>query len=160
MQLVDQKGDGCRTFMSFLRTGESNDPGAHQLRSYMALPRVFKYVYYLWVKFVKRDPLWADLLACWHERSSFEQWQLVARREAYKASWHAWWNSDKFDFLLTPVNATPAVPHGGMKEMVSSCGYTFLFNLVSLQNHSHMISGTANNDLAGLHMWHPPSPES
>ena len=36
------------------------------------------------------------------------------------------------DVMLTPPNATPAVPHGGMHDAVSSCGYTFLFNLVSV----------------------------
>jgi hypothetical protein len=34
------------------------------------------------------------------------------------------------DVMITPRNATPAVPHGGMHDTVSSCGYTFLFNLV------------------------------
>lgn len=34
------------------------------------------------------------------------------------------------DVLLCPPNATPAVPHGGMRDAVSSCGYTFLFNLL------------------------------
>ncbi|KAG8533743.1 uncharacterized protein KY384_001484 [Bacidia gigantensis] len=122
--------DGCRTFMSLFRTGENNDSGARQMLSYMRLPRPLKYLYYLWMKFVRRDRIWANLLAGWTEKSSFEQWRLVAKREAYKADWHEWWNREGFDFLLTPIHATPAVPHGGMKEAVSSCGYTFLFNLL------------------------------
>jgi Asp-tRNA(Asn)/Glu-tRNA(Gln) amidotransferase A subunit family amidase len=32
--------------------------------------------------------------------------------------------------LLTVPNATPAVPHNGLGNSFSSCGYTFLFNLV------------------------------
>ena len=126
--------DGCRTFLSFFRTGETNDPGARQLSLYMKIPRPFKYLYYLWVRYVRQDKVWAGLLEQWHEKSSFDQWKLVAEREAYKSRWHDWWNAKKFDFLVTPVNATPAVPHEGMKESVSSCGYTFLFNLVSLQH--------------------------
>jgi Asp-tRNA(Asn)/Glu-tRNA(Gln) amidotransferase A subunit family amidase len=61
-----------------------------------------------------------------------EQWTYVAKREAFRATWHAWWNepSNSYDFLLTPPNATPAVPHNGMKKAVSSCGYTLLFNLL------------------------------
>ena len=97
---------------------------------YMKIPRPFKYLYYLWVKYVKRDSLWADLLCNWNEKSAYEQWKWVSKREAYKASWHEWWKGEELDFMLTPVNATPAVPHGGMKEAVSSCGYTFLFNFV------------------------------
>ena len=123
--------DGCKTFRSFFRTGEWNDPGAAQMNFYMKIPRPFKYLYYLWVKYVRRDDIWAGLLKNWHRKSAFEQWKWVAKREAYKARWHDWWEQEaKLDFMLTPPNATPAVPHDGMKDAVSSCGYTFLFNLV------------------------------
>lgn len=123
--------DGCRTFRSFFRSGEWNDPGAAQMHYYMRLPRPVKYLWYLWVKYVKRDSVWAGLLEEWSEKSAFEQWKLVAKREAYKARWHEWWQTEaKMDFIICPVNATPAVPHDGMHDAVSSCGYTFLFNLV------------------------------
>ena len=124
--------DGCRMFSSFFRTGEWNDPGAAQMKYYMELPRPIKYLYYLWVKYVRRDDIWAGLLRNWHEKSAFENWQLVSKREAFKAKWHVWWQEEaKMDFMITVPNATPAVPHDGMKDAVSSCGYTFLFNLVS-----------------------------
>ena len=123
--------DGCRTFLSFFRTGERNDPGAAQMSFYMKIPRPFRYLYTLWVRYIRRDPTWAALLSGFHERSAYEQWKLVAQREAYKAEWHRWWTQEaKLDFMITPPNATPAVPHGGMKDAVSSCGYTFLFNLL------------------------------
>ncbi|KAL9124914.1 MAG: hypothetical protein Q9217_005807 [Psora testacea] len=115
--------DGCRTFLSYFRSGEANDPGARQLSLYMKTPRPIKYLYYLWVKYVRQDEIWAGLLAEWHEKSSFEQWRWVAKREAYKALWHEWWNDQELDFLVTPVNATPAVPHKGMKEALDyTCG--------------------------------------
>ena len=123
--------DGCTTFRSFFRTGEWSDPGAAQMNLYMKTPRPLKYIYYLWVKYVRRDHIWAGLLESFHGKSAFEQWKWVAKREAYKAKWHKWWQDEaRIDFLLTPPNATPAVPHGGMKDAVSNCGYTFLFNLV------------------------------
>jgi len=123
--------DGCKTFKSFFRTGEWMDAGAKQMSWYMALPRPFKFVYWAWVKYVKRDDIWAGLLGDWSEKTGFEQWKLVARREAYKAKFHEWWETEaKVDFLITPPNATPAVPHDGMHDAVSSCGYTFLFNIV------------------------------
>ena len=108
----------------------------------MKIPQPFKYLYYLWVKYVMRDSVWAGLLEHWHEKSAYEQWKWVSKREAYKASWHEWWKGEELDFMLTPVNATPAVPHGGMKEAVSSCGYTFLFNLVrtlSVRRYGHEV---------------------
>jgi Asp-tRNA(Asn)/Glu-tRNA(Gln) amidotransferase A subunit family amidase len=124
--------DGCKTFSSFLRTGEWNDPGAAQMSFYMRIPRPLKYLHYLWVRYVRRDKIWAGLLKDWHEKSMSEYWKLTSRREAYKARWHEWWEQEaKLDFLITVPNATPAVPHDGMKQAVSSCGYTFLFNLVS-----------------------------
>ncbi|KAF8865384.1 amidase signature enzyme [Acephala macrosclerotiorum] len=123
--------DGCKTFKSFFRTGEWEDPGAKQMSWLMSLPSPVKYVYYLWVKYVRRDEIWAGLIKDWTPKSAYEQWKWVAKREAYKAKFHDWWEQEaKIDVMITPPNATPAVPHDGMKEAVSSCGYTFLFNLL------------------------------
>ncbi|KAF2093766.1 amidase signature enzyme [Rhizodiscina lignyota] len=126
--------DGCRTFRSHFRTGETDDPGAREMRRLMSWPAPFRYLYYLWYKYVWRDPIWAGLVRDWSGKSSFEQWKIVAKREGIKARWHEWWENEtgaeKMDILLTVPNATPAVPAGGMKEAVSSCGYTFLFNLL------------------------------
>ncbi|POS70545.1 amidase [Diaporthe helianthi] len=122
--------DGCRTFKSFMRSGEWEDPGANQMSWYMSLPRPFKWVYHLWVKYVRGDHIWAGLLRDWHARSAEQNWKLVAERESYRAEWFEWWNQTEIDFILCPPNATPAVPHGGMKDAVSSCGYTFLWNIL------------------------------
>ena len=127
--------DGTKTFRSYFRTGERDDPGAAQFGRYMRLPRFVKFFYWAYVKYVKRDEIWAGLLEHWHEKSAAENWEWVYKREAYKAKWHAWWNTfgdkgDGMDVILTPPNATPAVPHGGMKDAAAACGYTFLFNLL------------------------------
>jgi Asp-tRNA(Asn)/Glu-tRNA(Gln) amidotransferase A subunit family amidase len=122
--------DGCETFRSFFRTGETNDRGAAQMSFWANLPSPIRYIYYLYVRYIRRDPIWAGLLRHFGAKSSAETWKWVAKREAYRARFHAWWNEQSLDFLLTPPNATPAVPHGGMHDAVSSCGYTFLFNLV------------------------------
>jgi hypothetical protein len=68
----------------------------------------------------------------WRAKSSFELWKLVAQREAYRAKWWEWWEQQGIDVILAPPNATPALPHDAMYDAVSSCGYTFLFNLVSI----------------------------
>ncbi|KAF2010553.1 amidase signature enzyme [Aaosphaeria arxii CBS 175.79] len=123
--------DGGATFMNFFRFGEWNDPGAAQMVYYMRLPRAIKYLYYLWVKYVRRDSIWAGLLRHWYPKSAHEYWQLAYKREAYKAKFFDWWSDvAKMDAMITPPNATPAVPHNGMHDAVSSCGYTFLFNLL------------------------------
>ncbi|KAI9796187.1 MAG: hypothetical protein M1833_006438 [Piccolia ochrophora] len=122
--------DGCTTFRGPLRTLESSDPGAAQLSFYASLPRPLRYLYYLFVKHVRRDPVWADLLRDFGPKTSAQLWRLVAEREAYRAEWHRWWDDVAIDVLLTVPNATPATRHGGMRQAVSSCGYTFLFNLL------------------------------
>ncbi|KAK0731309.1 amidase signature domain-containing protein [Lasiosphaeris hirsuta] len=122
--------DGCNMFETFRRSGEWNDPGAAQMRRLAKLPGPLRYLYYLWVKYVRRDDVWAGLIRHWRAQSAFENWKLVRDREAYRVKWFEWWNEQALDVLLTPPNATPAVPHDGMHDAVSSCGYTFLFNLV------------------------------
>ncbi|KAM3429110.1 hypothetical protein NHJ13734_008309 [Beauveria thailandica] len=126
-QLLD--ADGVQTAMSFFRTGEGNDRGVAQMRFYFNLPRVFKYVHYPWVRYVRRDPVWAGILRNWHPKTTYQYWQLIAKCEAYKCRWFDFWEEKGIDFIVAPPNATPAVPHGGMRDACSSCGYTFLFNL-------------------------------
>ena len=123
--------DGLGTCMSFFRWGEWNDKGVAQLRFYMNLPSPFRYIHYLWTKYIRRDPMWAELLRGFHPTSSLQAWALVAQREGYKRKFYEWWEDAKVDFILSPPNATPAVPHDGMHNAVTSCGYTFMFNLVS-----------------------------
>ena len=129
--------DGTKTFLSFFRAGENTDPGAGQMTFYMSLPRPVRYLYYLYVRYIRRDTVWAGLVKGFYAKSAHENWQLVAQREAFKVKWFDWWNdinasssSDDMDVILCPPNATPAVPHEGMKDAVSSCGYTFLWNLL------------------------------
>ncbi|EME46825.1 hypothetical protein DOTSEDRAFT_70708 [Dothistroma septosporum NZE10] len=127
--------DGTKMFRSFFRTGESDDPGAREFGKYMRLPRFIKWFYWAYFKYIKRDDIWAGLLEHWHEKSAFENWQWVYKRESYRAKFFEWWNAfgekgDGMDIMLTPPNATPAVPHNGMKDASASCGYTFLFNLL------------------------------
>ncbi|GAD96256.1 acetamidase [Paecilomyces variotii No. 5] len=124
--------DGCETFNSHFRSFEPSDPGARQLTIISSLPAPLRYLYYLYVRYIKRDPLWASLIRSFGPKSAAQQWKLVAQREKFRATWHAWWDSEpqKYDFILCPVNATPALPHGAMKDAVSSCGYTFLWNML------------------------------
>lgn len=124
--------DGCKTFNSHFYSFEPSDPGASQLSLVANLPRPFRYLYYLYVRYIRRDAKWAILLRNFSLKSAHEQWQLVAKRESFRETWHEWWNaeSQQYDFILCPVNATPALPHKAMRDAVSSCGYTFLWNLL------------------------------
>ncbi|KAL3479055.1 amidase signature domain-containing protein [Aspergillus californicus] len=124
--------DGCETFNSHFYSFEPSDPGAAQLSTMASLPRPLRYFYYLFVRYIRRDEKWATLIRGFGPKSATHQWRLVAKREAFRSTWHAWWDaeSQQYDFILCPVNATPALPHKAMKDAVSSCGYTFLWNLL------------------------------
>ncbi|KAL3494344.1 amidase signature domain-containing protein [Aspergillus germanicus] len=122
--------DGCETFNSHFFSFEPSDPGASQLSLIANLPRPLRYLYYLFVRYIRRDPQWAALIRGFGPKSAAQQWKLVAKREAFRSTWHAWWDEQDYDFILCPVNATPALPHRAMKDAVSSCGYTFLWNLL------------------------------
>ncbi|KAL5045057.1 hypothetical protein BDW71DRAFT_208663 [Aspergillus fruticulosus] len=124
--------DGCETFNSHFYSFEPSDPGAAQLSLIANLPGPLRYLYYLFVRYIRRDEKWAALIRSFGPKSAAQQWKLVAKREAFRSTWHAWWDaeSQQYDFILCPVNATPALPHKAMKDAVSSCGYTFLWNLL------------------------------
>lgn len=84
------------------------------------------------MRYIKRDTILATLIKDFGPKSSAALWPLVAKRESYRATWHKWWDAapQQFDFILCPANATPALPHKAMHDAVSSCGYTFLWNLL------------------------------
>lgn len=112
-------------------SGEFNDPGIVSALRWFALPRLFQWIYISWVRYVKRDPIYASLLTGFREKTIKEYYALVAEREAYRARWFEAWRGSGLDFVLTAPNALPAVPNGGMKKGWKVCGYSFLFNLVS-----------------------------
>lgn len=124
--------DGCVTFNSFLHSFEPSDPGAYQLSLIANLARPLRYLYYLYVRYIRRDTKWATLIRSFSPKTAAQYWQLVTQRETFRATWHSWWNSEpqQYDFILCPANATPALPHKAMRDAVSSCGYTFLWNLL------------------------------
>lgn len=121
-----------RTMMRPFNWFETNDVGAGFVVSWLRTPLFIKKIYAFFVRYVYRDALTADLISGCHEKTVEQAWQLVSKREGYRAKWFDAWQEQKIDFILTVPNATPAIPHGGMKDCVTSVGYTFLFNIVSL----------------------------
>jgi hypothetical protein len=129
--------DGGKTATKPIQTGESNDPGVRQAMIMFALPRWVKRVYAWYLRYIRRDEIYAGLVENWYEKTVEEYLALVARREEYRARWFEMWKDEALDFVLTVPNALPAVPHGGMKQGFKACNYTFLFNLVI--SHAFML---------------------
>ncbi|TDL24500.1 amidase signature enzyme [Rickenella mellea] len=122
--------DGLRTATSPIRLFEPNDPGMSQALTWLRLPSILQSLYSLYVRYIRRDPIYAGLLECVRTKSVREHYALVAERERYRAKWFEKWRSEDLYFLLCVPNALPAVPNGGMKKGWKACGYTFLFNLL------------------------------
>ena len=121
--------DGGKTCMAPFRAGEHNELGLAQMIRMFRLPgwlrRFISYVF-KW----RGEGLWSRLIEGWYERTGQEYQSLIAQRESYRLAFLDAWRSSNIDFLITVPNALPAVPHNALKDTFSSCGYTFLFNLV------------------------------
>lgn len=125
--------DGTKTYEShFSSFFENTDPGAAQLSKIYKTPRWVKWVYANWVRHVRHDNIWADLVEGLSERTTQQQWALVNEREFHRLAWTEWFKKQGIDFLICPPSALPALPHGAMKTAIAACGYTFMFNLLDL----------------------------
>ncbi|KAG5646712.1 hypothetical protein DXG03_002394 [Asterophora parasitica] len=119
-----------RTGMHPVRTGESNDPGVAQALSMLALPSFLRRLYVWYLRYLKRDEIYAGLVEGWSAKSVYEYWPLVAQREDYRRRWWEMWRQEELDYVLTVPNSMPALPHGGMRDGFKALGYTLLFNLL------------------------------
>ena len=124
--------DGGQIATAPIRAFEYNDAGIAQALRMFRLPTILRKLYTLYIRYIKRDEIYAGLLDGWHEKRVTEFWPLVAQREEYKNQWFEYWQKEDLDFILTVPNALPAIPHGAMKNTFAACGYSFLFNVVSL----------------------------
>jgi len=124
--------DGGEVFKSQFRSfWESNDAGVSTLYTILRLPRFVKTLYSWYCRYVRKDPVLADLYANWDTPMSVaDQWRLVQKREWLRQSWAELKKAQGLDFILSPPNALPAVPEGGMKYTFANCGYTLLWNVV------------------------------
>ncbi|KAF8226391.1 amidase signature enzyme [Tricholoma matsutake] len=122
--------DAVKTATKPIRAFELNDVGMQQAVRMFSLPHWIRRIYVWYIRYIKRDEIYAGLVEGWYEKSLIEYWPLVTQREDYRRRWFEMWNKEGLDFVLTVPNALPAVPHGGMKEGFKACGYTFLFNLL------------------------------
>lgn len=122
--------DSCKIALRKQSLGEHNDAGVARMVFAQRLPRFLKKIYAWFLENVMGDSVWAYMVRDWNEKTITERWDLVAEREGYKSEFFDAWKESGIDILLTVPNATPAFPHRGLYESISSCGYTFMFNLL------------------------------
>jgi fatty acid amide hydrolase len=61
-----------------------------------------------------------------------EYWQVIERRTKYRARFLSALDRGRFDAIICPVEAVPAVPHGGSFYLVDSISHTTLYNLLGM----------------------------
>lgn len=134
--------DGGKTAAKQFRSFETNDAGMIPAFRALGLPRFVMKIYAWYLRYIRRDPIYAGLVDNFYEKSVPEYYALIAKREGYRAQWFKVWRDAEVegalgnqgvDFILTVPNALPALPHRGMRHGWKACGYTFLFNLVGDQ---------------------------
>ncbi|CUS07150.1 unnamed protein product [Tuber aestivum] len=123
--------DGGSTFSSHFQSFfESNDSGMRLVSRYFSLPRWVKFLHWAFVKYLKRDEIWAALIKDWSPTSSVDQWKLVSKRERIRAEWDKFWSENELDFIVCVPNPLPAIPHGGGKNAFVNCSYTLIWSLM------------------------------
>lgn len=110
--------------------GEHNDAGFGRVVFALRLPRILTKIYAWYLEHIRGDKVWATLVRDWNVKTATEAWDLIAERQAYMREFFEAWKEQGIDFLITVPNATPALPHKSLYDSISSCGYTFLFNVL------------------------------
>jgi fatty acid amide hydrolase len=64
--------------------------------------------------------------------STDKYWQLVDQRTRYRAAFQASMDADRFDAILCPPDALPALPHGGSFYLTSALAHPALYNLLGM----------------------------
>ncbi|KAG6379629.1 amidase signature enzyme [Boletus reticuloceps] len=148
--------DGGKTVAKSFRSFETNDAGMVPALRALGLPRFIMKIYAWYLRYIRRDPIYAGLVDNFYEKSVSEYHALIAKREDYRARWFKVWRDTEVegglgdkgvDFILTVPNALPAVPHRGMRHGWKACGYTFLFNLLDYTAGVMPISHVKSTDV-------------
>ncbi|KAJ1031988.1 hypothetical protein NDA13_002364 [Ustilago tritici] len=122
--------DGYRTLLK--------DLGPDKLISQLQLPvklsrisRWLRGVIVFFIRYIVRDPIYADLAASMAQLSAAEHAAALERRERFVDKWnHTMWHDLALDALIAPTQACPAVPHGGGNHNAAMAGSTVLYNIV------------------------------
>lgn len=94
------------------------------------LPQWLRGVIVFFIRYVVRDPIYADLAASMAMLSAKEHADALASREKFVDKWnHTMWDDLALDALIAPTQACPAVPHGGGNHNAAMAGSTVLYNI-------------------------------
>ncbi|KIK21430.1 hypothetical protein PISMIDRAFT_29909 [Pisolithus microcarpus 441] len=105
-----------KLFSEAFHTFETKPLGIAPALCALTLPRFVMKIYAWYLRYIRRDPVYAGLVENFHEKTI---------QESRGSS-----GDNGVDFILTIPNTLPAVPHGGMRHGWKACGYAGLFNVL------------------------------
>ncbi|GAC73351.1 amidases [Moesziomyces antarcticus T-34] len=123
--------DGYRNLESYL--GKDKLISQVQLPVRLSrIPRWLRGVIVFFVRYIIRDPIYAELAGSMMRMSAAEHADVLERRERFVDRWnHVMWDDLALDALIAPTQACPAVPHGGADHNSAMAGSTVLYNITN-----------------------------
>ncbi|EPQ32148.1 uncharacterized protein PFL1_00345 [Pseudozyma flocculosa PF-1] len=125
------------------------------------LPVFLKRIIAFIARFVLRDARMARLVLAAGRRSAKKYFQVTESRTKFCDAWKKRvWDAYELDAIICPVQASPAVPHGGATNLAMMCIATALYNIldcavatlpvtrVSAETDSHRAADFKNSDTA------------
>ncbi|KAJ9477036.1 putative amidase (putative) [Pseudozyma hubeiensis] len=95
------------------------------------IPRWLRGIIVFFVRYIIRDPIYAELAGSAGRLSAAEHADVLERRERFVDKWnHAMWEDLALDAFIAPTQPCPAVPHGGASHTSTMAGATVLYNIV------------------------------
>ena len=125
--------DGSDTISEQLK-GEIYEDYSSTLIATVNQPQWLKNIVAGIAKYLLKDPVAARLTLATGKRSIQDLWQVQYKKKAYRQEFFDAWQAhgNRFDVVLSPAHALPAVPHGSFKKISFACSYTMLYNLLDL----------------------------
>ena len=74
----------------------------------------------------------ADTLRSMGRRSTASYWRLVGERNSYRASFLAALDARRFEAIICPPHALPALAHGASEHLLNAASYSLLYNVLGM----------------------------
>ncbi len=74
----------------------------------------------------------AETLRTVRSLSADEYWQMIERRNGYRARFLAALGAERFDVIICPANALPGLRHGATKYLATAASYSWVINILDI----------------------------
>ncbi|KDQ18907.1 hypothetical protein BOTBODRAFT_28382 [Botryobasidium botryosum FD-172 SS1] len=124
--------EGYKTMMSHLKH-DPLEPSLFLLRYSPMLPAFIRRFASWVVEKLTGDKIYPRLIRAARVKPIGELWKSFYRATTYHAEFQKEvWDANKFDVIIAPVSASPALPHGATKQLAPLAGATIFYNLLDI----------------------------